>query len=486
MAAYGTSDRGEVGKGPEPARNVTTNSLGSKPSSSKPYGTSDRDEVGKGPEPVKYNGPAQVKEIDAQIKSLITSAGEEADAVEEKYNREDPPKRSDEANKFVDLAPPTGRPIKRTKAMEKDIEISSYQRLSDTDKKAISASGMETGDYLGEQQNLSFPKLSLGASLAPTSTIKNYDTFSDEVKNKITKARRNFDLFNVLASFRTTGTEVSMSMFTKKEADNYDTLFGNAELDRNSPFYGKKVTGMTLRELEKFTKTDKKWLNYNKKEHGLKTTAVGKFQFVGQTLFGKTGSKNEIGMIKKYGWPLDTVFTPAVQNLMMLQLAAETMYDGDLQQKYGKDSAKDQFEDFKNFKKTKDFKKLSTAQKKAALQSVLKTAYDPLTLVYEKDSKGKEVVPKTIVGGVTQKGYARKSDLMARALRAKWEGFSLKREVPGKDVFGNDKYEYVISNEEINTLGYEMQNSINEFVEERKKQGVKKDFLNMKIKPVRM
>ena len=69
MAAYGTSERGEVGKGPEPARNVTTNSLGSKPSSSKPYGTSDRDEVGKGPEPVKYNGPAQVKEIDAQIKS---------------------------------------------------------------------------------------------------------------------------------------------------------------------------------------------------------------------------------------------------------------------------------------------------------------------------------------------------------------------------------------------------------------------------------
>ena len=478
MAAYGTSDRGEVGKGPEQPSNVTTNSLGSKPSSSKPYGTSDRDEVGKGPEPeIKYNGPAQVKEIDAQIKSLITSAGEEADAVEAKYNR------SDEANKFVDLAPPTGRPIKRTKAMEKDIEISSYQRLSDTDKKAISASGMETGDYLGEQQNLSFPKLSLGASLAPTSTIKNYDTFSDEVKNKITKARRNFDLFNVLSSFRTTGTEVSMSMFTKKEADNYDTLFGNAELDRNSPFYGKKVTGMTLRELEKFTKTDKKWLNYNIKEHGLKTTAVGKFQFVGTTLFGNT--KQE-GIIKKYGWPSNTVFTPAVQNLMMLQLAAETMYNRTLQQKYGKDSAKDQFEDFKNFKKTKDFKKLSTAQKKAELQSVLKTAYDPLTLVYEKDSTGKVVEPKTIVGGVTQKGYARGSDLKARALRAKWEGFSQKIKVPGKDVFGNDKYEYVISNEEINKLGYEMQDSINEFVEERKKQGVKKDFFNMKIKPVRM
>jgi len=422
-------------------------------------------------------GQSQVKEIDARIKSLITSAGEEADAVEAKYNR------SDEANKFVDLAPPTGRPIKRTKAMEKDIEISSYQRLSDTDKKAISASGMETGDYLGEQQNLSFPKLSLGASLAPTSTIKNYDTFSDEVKNKITKARRDFDLFNVLSSFRTTGTEVSMSMFTKKEADNYDTLFGNAELKRNSGFYGKKVTGMTLGELEKFTKTDKKWLNYNIKEHGLKTTAVGKFQFVGTTLFGNSTQE---GIVKKYGWPINTVFTPAVQNLMMLQLAAETMYDRTLQQKYGKDSAKDQFEDFKNFKKTKDFKKLSTAQKKAQLQSVLKTAYDPKTYVYKRNSKGEVIEPKIIIGGVTQKGFVRGSDLKARALRAKWEGFIQKIKVPGKDVFGNDKYEYVISNEEINELGYEMQDSINEFVEERKKQGVKKDFFNMKIKPVRM
>ena len=39
-------------------------------------------------------------------------------------------------------------------------------------------------------------------------------------------------------------------------------------------------------------------------------------------------------------------------------------------------------------------------------------------------STGKVVEPRTIVGGVTQKGYARASDLKARALRAKWEGFS--------------------------------------------------------------
>ena len=439
-------------------------------------------EVGKGPEPeIKYNGSAQADEVKTQVNNMLASIGEREDAVKARYNR------SYVAKEFVNLEPPS-RPIKRTKAMEQTM----YTLPTGKEREAASKAGMETGDYLGEQQNLSFPKLSLGASLAPTSTIKNYDTFSDEDKNKITKARRDFDLFNVLTSFRTTDpTEVSMSMFTKREADNYDTLFGNAELKRNSGFYGKKVTGMTLRELEKFTKKrgTGSFYDYNSnKKPGEKarTTAVGKFQFVGRTLFGKTGSKNEIGMIKKYGWPLDTVFTPAVQNLMMLQLAAETMYDRTLQQKYGRDSADLQFGDFKNFKKTKDFKKLSTAQKKAVLQSVLKTAYDPLTLEYKKDSKGKEVVPKTIVGGVTQKGYARASDLKARALRAKWEGFSQKREVPGKDVFGNDKYEYIISNEEINKLGYEMQDSINKFVEERKKQGVKEDFFNMKIKPVRM
>jgi hypothetical protein len=473
----------------QPSGKSFTDPVGAKGLGVKPkekYVAPNRGEVGKGPEPeIKYNGSAQADEVKTQVNNMLASIGEREDAVKARYNR------SYVAKEFVNLDPPS-RPIKRTKSMEKDIEISSYQRLSDTDKKAISASGMETGDYLGEQQNLSFPKLSLGASLAPTSTIKNYDTFSDEDKNKITKARRDFDLFNVLTSFRTTDpTEVSMSMFTKREADNYDTLFGNAELKRNSGFYGKKVTGMTLRELEKFTKKrgTGSFYDYNlNKKPGRKarTTAVGKFQFVGRTLFGKTGSKNEIGMIKKYGWPIDTVFTPAVQNLMMLQLAAETMYDRTLQQKYGKDSAKDQFGDFKNFKKTKDFKKLSTAQKKAELQSVLKTAYDPLTLEYKKNSTGKVVEPKTIVGGVTQKGYARASDLKARALRAKWEGFSQKREVPGKDVFGNDKYEYIISNEEINKLGYEMQDSINKFVEERKKQGVKEDFFNMKIKPVRM
>ena len=59
-----------------------------------------------------------------------------------------------------------------------------------------------------------------------------------------------------------------------------------------------------------------------------------------------------------------------------------------------------------------------------------------------------------------------------------------------KDVFGNDKYEYVISNEVINKLGLEVDASLKTFVEQRKKQGVKgkylSDFLNMKIKPVRM
>ena len=227
MAAYGTSDRGEVGKGPEPARNVTTNSLGSKPSSSKPYGTSDRDEVGKGPEPVKYNGPAQVKEIDAQIKSLITSAGEEADAVEAKYNR------SDVANEFVDLAPP--------------VDITSSTEQTEDQDMASQMARFRAADAITPQQRI--------------------DSLSNIRSDSLIAAE-----------------------FDKSESNSYDALFGYAE-KTNTPFKGKKITELTLDELKKFTSDRGKgsYFNFNaneKKGRRAKTTPLGKFQIVGSTLKG--------------------------------------------------------------------------------------------------------------------------------------------------------------------------------------------------------
>jgi len=486
MAAYGTSDRGEVGKGPEQPSNVTTNSLGSKPSSSKPYGTSDRDEVGKGPEPVKYNGPAQVKEIDAQIKSLITSAGEEADAVEEKYNREDPPKRADVAKEFVNLAPPTGRPIKRTKAMEENMT-------------AVDA-GMETyGDYLGEQQNfLSYPVLPLGSSLAPTSTIKNYDTFNDKTKELIKNARQVFEQNNVLLPFQTTGNEnKTMSMFKNREAATYDTLYGNAELIKDGPFSGKKVTEMTLRELKTFmeSREDDSFFTYNnlraieQNRPEPNTTALGKFQFVGQTLFGKESNKNQNGIVSNYNWDLDTVFTPAVQNIMMLQLSAETMERRSTVNKYTYD-AKEEKKSLDKIVKTDEYKNLSENDKKLIKNSALKNAYDPNSIIYhatETLNRADGTTEPVIVGGVTQKGFGQYKQLDGRVLRGIWEGFSSTKKVGGKDIFGNDKREYVISNDGIENLGYEVRQGIKDFIRERKKQGLKKrDWFNMKIKPVRM
>ena len=412
-------------------------------------------------------GQSQVKEIDARIKSLITSAGEEADAVEAKYNR------SDEANKFVDLAPPTGRPIKRTKAMEENMT-------------AVDA-GMETyGDYLGEQQNfLSYPVLPLGSSLAPTSTIKNYDTFSDEDKNKITTARRNFDLNNVLFPFQTTGdkkVDKTMSMFTDREAANYDTLYGNAELIKDGPFSGKKVTEMTLRELKTFMEArgDDSFFEYNNQrardndKYEPNTTALGKFQFVGQTLFGKASNKNQNGIVSNYKWDLDTVFTPAVQNIMMLQLSAETMARGTTVQRY-RYNAKEQKKILDKIVKTDDYKNLSKNDKKLMKNDVMRDAYDPNSIRYhatETINKADGTTEPVIVGGVTQKGFGQYEQLDGRVLRGIWEGFSSTKKVGGKDIFGNVKYEYVISNDEIEKLGYEVQKGLKEFYKQRKKQGL--------------
>jgi len=443
---------------------VDAKSLGAKPE--KTYVAPNRGEGGKGPEPVKYNGSAQADEVKTQVNNMLASIGEREDAVKARYNR------SYVAKEFVNLDPPS-RPIKRTKAMEENMT-------------AVDA-GMETyGDYLGEQQNfLSYPVLPLGSSLAPTSTIKNYDTFSDEDKNKITTARRNFDLNNVLFPFQTTGdkkVDKTMSMFTDREAANYDTLYGNAELIKDGPFSGKKVTEMTLRELKTFMEArgDDSFFEYNNKtardndKYEPNTTALGKFQFVGQTLFGKASNKNQNGIVSNYKWDLDTVFTPAVQNIMMLQLSAETMARGTTVQRYTY-NAKEQKKMLDKIVKTDDYKNLSKNDKKLMKNDVMRDAYDPNSIRYhatETLNRADGTTEPVIVGGVTQKGFGQYEQLDGRVLRGIWEGFSSTKKVAGKDIFGNVKYEYVISNADIEDLGYAVQKGLKDFYKQRKKQGL--------------
>ena len=255
---------------------VDAKSLGAKPEDP------NSDEVGKGPEPeIKYNGPAQVKEIDAQIKSLITSAGEEADAVEAKYNR------SDEANKFVDLAPPVDTTSSTIQTEDQDM--------------ASQMARFRAADAITPQQRID-----------SLSNIRSDSLIAKE--------------------------------FDKHESNSYDALFGYAEKTK-TPFKDKKITELTLDELKKFTSARGKgsYFNFNayeKKGRREKTTPLGKFQIVGETLEG---------LIDNYGWDLDTVFDKKTQDQMYLQLANEVMNVplGSLPTSTQADKLQNQFEGFK-------------------------------------------------------------------------------------------------------------------------------------------
>jgi hypothetical protein len=95
----------------------------------------------------------------------------------------------------------------------------------------------------------------------------------------------------------------------------YDVAFGDREnpktgkitnvmsLPTAEEFAGKKLSEMTLEEVQKFQRAR----NAQKKNTG----AVGKYQFVGSTLFG---SKDRPGLVQRLGLSMDTKFTPQVQD----------------------------------------------------------------------------------------------------------------------------------------------------------------------------
>ena len=267
---------------------VDAKSLGAKPKDP------NSDEVGKGPEPeIKYNGPAQVKEIDARIKSLITSAGEEADAVEAKYNRADVPKE------FVNLAPP--------------VDNISTKQTEDQDM-ASQMARFRAADAITPQQKI------------------------DSLSN--------------IRSDSLIATE-----FDKHESNSYDALYAYAEQVNHkkgkSKFIGKKITKETLRELVEFSMPGSeygKWVkpklppDSEAAKKGYTSTPLGKFQIVGTTLRG---------LIDDYGWDLDTVFNKKTQDQMYLQLANEVMNVpfGSLPTQTQANELLGQFDGFKNMTK---------------------------------------------------------------------------------------------------------------------------------------
>ena len=107
----------------------------------------------------------------------------------------------------------------------------------------------------------------------------------------------------------------------EKEADNYDTIFGNAE-KRNTPFKGTKISDKTLSEVLEFVKLNGKFHTFNKQK-GKNTTAVGKYQIVGDTL----RDLNNRGVLKKLGITDDTKFDEKTQDDIAAYIAVHRIKD---------------------------------------------------------------------------------------------------------------------------------------------------------------
>jgi LysM repeat protein len=107
----------------------------------------------------------------------------------------------------------------------------------------------------------------------------------------------------------------------EKEADNYDTIFGNAE-KRNTPFKGTKISDKTISEVLEFVKLNGKFHTFNKQK-GKNTTAVGKYQIVGDTL----RDLNNRGVLKKLGITDDTKFDEKTQDDIAAYIAVHRIKD---------------------------------------------------------------------------------------------------------------------------------------------------------------
>jgi len=123
-------------------------------------------------------------------------------------------------------------------------------------------------------------------------------------------------------TFMTPGSKFTEAL-KAKEADNYDTIFGNAEV-RNTPFRGKKVSDMTLDQVIEFTKLNGPFHKYNQKK-GYNTTAVGKYQIVGKTLRDLNSEDRQV--LQNLGITGNTKFDQKAQDDIAAYLAVHRIKD---------------------------------------------------------------------------------------------------------------------------------------------------------------
>ena len=188
-------------------------------------------------------------------------------------------------------------------------------------------------------------------------------------------------------SFMDEGTEFTKAL-KAREADNYDTIFGNAE-KRKSPFKGTKISNKTIKEVLDFVEFDGEFHKYNKGK-GFNTTAVGKYQIVGQTLRDLDGR----GVLKSLGITDDTKFDGPTQDKIAAHLAVNRIKNratGGSGTLASRENARDEMR-----KEWEGFKKLSDKKLDKIIDEIAKdvgvTIYEGID--YKDPNPGKSIRPR--------------------------------------------------------------------------------------------
>ena len=99
------------------------------------------------------------------------------------------------------------------------------------------------------------------------------------------------------------------------EAKNYKTLFGNAE-EKKTPFKNVDITTMSMKDIFELVKKNGKFHKFNLAK-GKDTTAIGKYQMVGNTL----RDLKDRGILEDLGIDDDTLFNENTQDKIAVHLA---------------------------------------------------------------------------------------------------------------------------------------------------------------------
>ena len=99
------------------------------------------------------------------------------------------------------------------------------------------------------------------------------------------------------------------------EAKNYRTLFGNAE-EKKTPFKDLDITTMPMKDIFNLVKKNGKFHRFNLAK-GKDTTAIGKYQMVGNTL----RDLKDRGILESLGIDDDTLFDENTQDKIAVHLA---------------------------------------------------------------------------------------------------------------------------------------------------------------------